>query len=341
LITEKFFKAGRGIGIWMNYYPPTESKTLTYYNDTLIRGLIKEEVYSKNKLVKLSKYTNNVKTDIIYFYNNGDKKSQTHTDPNYVTTFLVWDENQVKTDSLFSKNDKLIKSGFFTSNDTLYNYSATNPHSKLYIKRWAMANKDTLRVDYIKNSIDNKNQILQSNYYAKNSQGIYKRHGIWSFYTDNTISHALTYNYGNITGRAVCYDTTTAGLVTKIGFYNKGNKHGKWQIISDSIVDEFSYKSNELNGLYYQINSTKDTLVIANYQNNVLNGNYIDYYIDGTIKTKGFYKNGVKAEHWKFFNSDGIIKESGYYENDKRFGKWLEWYTNDKGKLKKRKIIIA
>lgn len=339
LIKEQFKENDRCKGIWMSYYPPTDSKTLTYYSEFPEPAkILKKEVYSEGKLVQHYGYTNNMQTDIIYYYPNGNKQFHTHSELKQYDRYMAWTENNELTDSMTYVNHTFIGNGFYTDGDTLFNYVADKTVDASPIKRWVILDGDTLRQDYVINSSTNRNQVLQRNYYAKNNAGISVRSGVWSFYTDNTISHALTYANGDITGRAVYYTQKEDMLVvTEYGYYSKGIKHGKWTTLNSLTQQEYNYQNGELNGTYYKLNADYDTLISANYNNNELNGSYLEY-TRGILTINGYYTNGVKSQFWEYHNADGNMKESGFYENDQRIGKWLLWYTNDKGKRKKRKI---
>lgn len=318
LTKEQFHHKDRCVGTWMSYYPTTHSKTLTYYTDLNAPAqLIKKEVWINDTLAQLYKFKNGKQVETFHFYRNGDRKSYSHTKANNHHVYLAWNTKNLLTDSLIKYNGQYIGTGFYSKDDTLYTFKTNTVNPNLPLIRWTIINNDTLRQDYLINSSIIKNQVLQSNYYAKNNFGETVRSGLWCFYNDNVISHAITYKLGEITGRAVYYLETKDTLqVTSYGNYKTNQKEGVWTVITDSITQQYTYQSNKLNGKY--------TRTLTN----------------GNASVIGYYVNNEKHGEWSYFTSNGEIKETGQYKNNQRVGKWFGWYTNEKGKRKKRKIKL-
>lgn len=336
VVKQNYYTNKRPSGVWLTYEPNSDYKTLTYYSEE--GHMLKQDCFTNTILTQRHIYANNIKTDFINYHSNGIKANHQKIMADGTNNYQSWTKFNYQTENTTWRNNKLIGDGIYHLKDTLYLYYEASDLNDLPLKRSVIFNKDTIRQDYVINSSLERHQILQSNHYTLNDYGRYTRSGVWSFYDENTISHALTYVDGNITGRAVYYASDSSLKVNQIGFYNKGVKHGNWLLLSDSTKEEFHYHNGELNGNYTLTNADNDTLVSAVYKNNVLNGVYVEYSTKGSVILNGLYIDGFKTGVWSYFENDGTPIESGEYEHDKRVGKWVEWYYNEKGKLKKRKV---
>lgn len=333
---QNFYENKKPCGTWLTYDPITDYKTLTYYSEN--GQILKQDCFKQLILTQRHLYNKGIKTDIINYHSNGIKAEHRKVNFDGTTNYQAWTKFNYQTENTTWRNNKLIGDGMYHLKDTMYLYYEATELNESPIKRFVILHKDTLRQEYVVNSSLNRHQILQSNYYKPNSNGVYTKSGVWSYYEGNTISHALTYVDNELTGRVVFYKADLILKVNEIGHYQKGVKHGQWTLLTDSTKEEWNYINGEMNGDYYEFNSNADTLVAAHYKNNSLDGEYVAYNPNGSVALKGFYLDGYKTGFWAYFNTVGTALESGEYEHDKHVGKWVEWYFNEKGKLKKRKV---
>ncbi len=363
LLKEQYYLNGLAEGCWTNFNPSTFTKIITIYKENKI---IKSETFKHEKLVSHSDFTNGNITYSIYYFENGEKSEEHFISESNGNDrrIIKWNLEGEIIENVQYVNDRFIANGFYTNKDSSIFYQADSLNQDLYLKRWVLYKKDTIREEYVMNSFSNRDQILYRNYFKTNKQGVFVRHGEWVNYIENEVNSVITYDAGIVSGRAIYYTSSQEGPVAlEYGTYNHGIKEGIWTKMKGHDKHQYTYVNGEKNGWYYKINSRNDTLIKAEYSNNNFNGTYQEFYgsgypcpggyfdeangttsadyPSGMLKFEGEYVDGKKNGYWYFYLIDGFLKEEGGYEKDKKIGKWIYWSLNEKGRLKKNKVNTA
>lgn len=105
------------------------------------------------------------------------------------------------------------------------------------------------------------------------------------FFDNGGIKEEISYKYGKREGEYVLY--STSGRVLERGFFENGQKHGKWMQWNESGV-----LTGDIKFLY----GNKD-------------GRWRLYDDKGTLRYLMFYQNGIKVGTWKMFDENGLLAQ--------------------------------
>ena len=314
---EIHFKDSKPVGSSIDYYDDlTDERIVTNYEDGTPMITLKT---IKGKLIQETKYINGSIKSITGFYENGDSSSLYLAGK--VNLKKAWSENGELTEEYhYSQSGFLVDTGFMTVHDTLYQISAqTEPSDFQPIKVWVVYRGDTVRMDYVKNSVHFHRypgqHILASNHYAKDPlTGNSVENGLWKYYNGNNLSQVTTFKNGIREGRAIFYSLSDDPVVTSTGNFKNDMREGEW--------------------ITYSENGNR----IETYLNGMQTGPYTYYYPSGRIHVKGTMVNFKQEGLFQEFHENNVLKYECTYVNGNRYGNSRSF--DQQGRISREGMVI-
>ncbi|MFT5777156.1 MAG: antitoxin component YwqK of YwqJK toxin-antitoxin module [Crocinitomicaceae bacterium] len=373
LTQQEYYTDGKPSGQWLRYhttrtYPDEDRKEVTTHENGLKKTL---DVYDNGVISSHIDYVNGLHTNYFGYHENGNKSFQFSYASNGIDYELWdWTIDGIETAHYSIEGDHYIGDGHYSFDRfTQIQFSAplTTPELSALI-RWTVRNGDTLKQEFLINSIGNPDQILESNMHTLYLGGKYFKHGLWKTYSGNFIQNTTTYNYGVREGRMVEYSQNNGDPIpSTIGYYANDLKTDNWTSFSDTVIEIYQYENDLKNGTYLKLKrdadttfirinyattwqpyekevtviETIDTLIIANYAAGKLHGSYQEFDTLSSLKVSGTYTKGTKDGYWTTYYPSGEIKFEGTYKLGERHGRWYQWAPNEKCKMKRSKLNTA
>lgn len=184
-----------------------------------------------------------------------------------------------------------------------------------------------------------------------------KRIGKFIEYWDipaNKIKEEENYEKGELEGEYKAYHRN--GVVSEIGQYKNGLKHGLWKSFNDDniliyeetlnngkntgatkyysntgkLTEEYIYKNDFLQE--YKAYNKEGAVVYQNKKEGKNNYDVGLYYPNGNKKTEGKVRDGKFDGLWKFYDINGNLSSEVTYVDGKKEGKGISYYENGKVK---------
>ncbi len=98
-----------------------------------------------------------------------------------------------------------------------------------------------------------------------------------------------------------------AGKLIAEEIYVLGKKNGVFKLFSSEnglLLQEETWKNNQLNGEYKEYYTTGDLRLKWNHKNGKIDGPFESYYLNGKIWTKGQYVAGLRNGTWIYYDRD-------------------------------------
>jgi antitoxin component YwqK of YwqJK toxin-antitoxin module len=327
-------------GVFLESYNPTSDyKKVSQY----VKGNpIKTEEYEKDRLIAEIFYWNGKHDYSVGWYPNGD------------TSFLFtsgrinhqkkWDETgKVVHDFFYNSSSQFVGKSFYTVKDTTYLIVAVPvENAQAYIMRWTVFDGDTVREDFMNNFIsliwNNTGSYLASNYYIKDTiSGKYVQHGIWKYYSGNSISHTSTYSYGKRNGLAIFYDHSSIPKKLSEGHFYNNIRTGEWVSYSDSGNRYVTYELGKENGPFRYLYPNGSIKVSGTNLDGKAEGQYSVFHENGVLQQLSIYKNGKINCYRKTYDEQGRILNEGQIIDNTVSGKWFFYSYDDQGNVKRIK----
>lgn len=341
--SEGFFKNGKPVGIWKNYYANGKLKSVG------------------KKLAGLSDST------WTFYYPNGALQAQllyTKGKKNGLSKFY-YETEALKSDELFANNQKEGLSRYYYLNgqvlrDTWFKQNLEQGYSKEFdengvLKKIFLFREGFIQKEEVVNVLD-ANNVKQGHWveFFPNSQqlkfeGFYKdglKNGLFNTYdisgkvlTEekfiNDIPEAEFKKNSKNQKQSMALqlkakrDYFANGQVRAFYALKNGKKEGRYREFDSSgaIVKNELYKNGKLSGL-------------GNFDSLGLEQGYWTYYFpNGKVKSMGTYLNGKKAGVWKFYFDNGKLAQQGNFINGEPDGIWKIYYQS--GNLLANEVYVS
>lgn len=341
LLEQRQFVNGQPVGTFLDYHDPQNNiRKETHYENG---QPVKTEERQGEMLIAEIIYDKGVHHHSVSFFGSGD--TSWYYKPGTINYQKKWKApGQVSDEFWYTASNNFIGQGYYTYRDTLFWYEATNsPNSMIPIKRWAMVNQDTVRMDYVRNDMGSVAyqplSVLASNHYRYDpGQGRWVRHGVWKEYFANHLRCVYTYEYGKCCGRAVYYYTdSNAKPMEQYGIFCDGTYQGEWTTVGPDGTTVYTYVNGVPNGEYRTYDRFGSLMVLADYVNGQITGRYHSFF-NSQPKTQEEWFNGIRHGYARYYNDFGELILEGEWVNNVRVGIWWQYSYRRDGTVDRTKI---
>lgn len=286
---------------------------------------------------------------ITTFYLNGDTSS--HYTYGTISTQKKWNSAGLLTDDYRFQGEQFIGNGHYSYRDTTYFFKGpknVQTWSIDPIVRYVIKNNDTLRQDYVPNTVTSLINGYSSQIYASNNYLNNLKQGQWRIYDGNHLARVETYQQGILDGLFMNYHIDSIkrlSILVLKGNYSQGLKNGLWTAYNGCKI-ETTYINNQLEGPFCVYDTLGKRILTGNFKNNQVI-DYLSYHPNGAIQTEVTQRD---QDAWvRQFSEEGKLYSEGKAHIGTAllpniplhcYGKWT-FYHEKNGHVSKEKMKLG
>jgi antitoxin component YwqK of YwqJK toxin-antitoxin module len=305
LLQEGYYYIGSKVGEWKAFYDDGQPKSITYYDDTLVKLVafwIPDSLHTQTVVNG---------TGILYsFHPTGDLKEW----QNYKDSLLHGTSMELTLSGIVLLEAN-YKHGILDSSWTQRYYSGQ-----------------------IQKSCNYDNGILDGTYITyyengeKNVEGAYsngKKTGYWQWINAiGTVDMEGTFQDDIQHGDWKYY--FESGQLSYSAHYDLGKRSGFWEYFyrGGEKFKEGTYLSDEKNGLWTTFYEDGTVLMQGAYLNGLEEGVWVNNWENGKVKNQSSFKEGLLNGPWYSYFENGTLHLYGEYKKNLKTGQWVDYFEN-------------
>ncbi len=187
-----------------------------------------------------------------------------------------------------------------------------------------------IRREYDENGNVVKSYVFHNG--SKMSEGIVddngKKQGLWKEFYESGLLRAKGHYQNSLPVGAWNYYYEDGSVEITGAYSKKGKKDGPWwwYYANGEVLSYEEYDQGDLNGDFYSLSITGDTLVRGRFESGYEVGKW--YWMNDSTRIEGKYEDGKRTGTWKTFYPNGKLKIEEHYADDMLNGKVIYYWEN-------------